>query len=103
MDYGEEGVEITAIDDKRQITAVFACSLTGKFLPMQLIYKGIISCCLPEKGQCTEDIITLLQCVLVPANTTDKLQPLDLSINKPAKDYMKQKFHGNVICKAIRR
>ena len=31
--------------------------------------------------------------VLVPSNCTDKLQPLDLSVNKPAKDHLKQKFH----------
>ena len=28
------------VDDKRQITATFAVSLNGKFLPIQLIYKG---------------------------------------------------------------
>ncbi len=32
-------VEIAGIDDKCQITAVFACSITGDFLPIQLIYK----------------------------------------------------------------
>ena len=31
--------------------------------------------------------------VLVPSNCTDKLQPLDVSVNKPAKDHLKQKFH----------
>ena len=45
---GTKRVEIAAIDDKRQITAVFACSLAGKFLPMQLIYKGTTSRCLPK-------------------------------------------------------
>ena len=30
--------------------------------------------------------------VLVPANCTDRLQPLDLSINKPAKDFLRSKF-----------
>ena len=30
-------VEICGVDDKRQITAVFACSMTGDFLPMQLV------------------------------------------------------------------
>lgn len=37
---GSKRVEIVAIDDKRQITAVFAGSLTGDFLPPQLIYTG---------------------------------------------------------------
>ena len=42
--------------------------------------------------------------VIVPANCTDKLQPLDLSINKPAKDYMKQRFqewYGGIICQQL--
>ena len=36
---GSKRVEI-GIDDKRQITAVFGCSLTGDFLPVQLVYLG---------------------------------------------------------------
>ncbi len=40
------------------------------------------------KGQCTESVVKLLAennilYVLVPANCTDRLQPLDLSVNKP--------------------
>ena len=35
---GTKRVEITAVNDKRQITAIFACTLSGKFLPIQLIY-----------------------------------------------------------------
>ena len=31
--------------------------------------------------------------VLVPSNCTDKLQPLDVSVNEPAKDQLKQSFH----------
>ena len=31
---------IKGIDDKRQITATFTVSMTGKFLPIQLIYEG---------------------------------------------------------------
>ena len=30
--------------------------------------------------------------VQVPANCTDKLQPLDVSLNKPVKDEMKKRF-----------
>ena len=44
---GSKRVEIVAVDDKRQITAVFAGSLTGDFLPPQLIYKGTTKWCLP--------------------------------------------------------
>ena len=37
---GTKLVEITAIDDKRQITAVFGSTLSGDFLPVQLIFTG---------------------------------------------------------------
>ena len=30
---GSNRIEIAGIDDKRQLTAVFACSMTGNFLP----------------------------------------------------------------------
>ena len=29
---------------------------------------------------------------LLQLNTTDKLQPMDLSVNKPAKDFLREKF-----------
>ena len=45
---GSKRVEIAAVDDKRQITALFTCTLSGKFLPMQLIYKGTTPRCLPK-------------------------------------------------------
>ena len=50
------------------------------------------------RGQMVDEVHDLLNdnhilVVLVPSNCTDKLQPLDLSVNKPAKDYLKQKFH----------
>ena len=35
---GPKTVPIQGIDDKRQITATFTVSTTGKFLPIQLIY-----------------------------------------------------------------
>ena len=34
--------------DKGQITAIFAGSMTGDFLPLQLVYKGKTECCLPQ-------------------------------------------------------
>lgn len=160
---GSKRVEISAKDDKRQITAVFACALSGSFLPIQLIYQGTTRRCLPSvtfpsdwhvtcssnhwsnettmveyikqiiipyvaetrvklklsseypalvifdvfKGQCTESIYKLLDAnnifhVTVPANCTDQLQPLDLSVNKPAKEQMRyhfQEWYGEMICK----
>ena len=53
------------------------------------------------KGQTTPDIISILQshniiAVQVPANCNDKLQPLDVSLNKPVKDEMKKKV-SNVV------
>ena len=36
---GVKNVPVKGVDDKRQISATFVVSLTGKFLPIQLIYK----------------------------------------------------------------
>ena len=49
------------------------------------------------KGQVTSKVNSLLEenrihVCLLPANTTDHLQPLDISVNKPAKDFLRQKF-----------
>ncbi|XP_011408602.1 PREDICTED: uncharacterized protein LOC105315598 [Amphimedon queenslandica] len=163
---GTKRVEIEGIDDKRQITAVFACTLSGKFLPIQLIYQGTTQKCLPKgvsfpnnwhltytsnhwsnekttveylnsiilpyvrntrsqfsldathpalvlfdvfRGQCTDQVFKILEennifYVLIPPNCTDRLQPLDLSINKPAKDFMKRQFqnwYASIILKQL--
>ena len=37
---GSENVPIKGMDDKRQITATFAVSATGEFLPIQVISQG---------------------------------------------------------------
>ena len=37
---GSRRVEVAGLGDKRQITATFAASLDGTFLPMQLLYQG---------------------------------------------------------------
>ena len=42
---GNKRVPINAADDKHQITVVFAGTLTGSFLPPQLIYKDLSSKC----------------------------------------------------------
>ena len=49
------------------------------------------------KGQVTPSVVSLLednniQVCLLPANTTDRLQPLDISVNKPAKHFLREKF-----------
>lgn len=45
---GAKCVEIAAIDDKWQITAVFGATLSRDFLPVQLIFTGKTSKCLPK-------------------------------------------------------
>ena len=43
-----QNVPIKGVDDKRQITATFAVSSTGNFLPIQLIYTGKTRRSLPK-------------------------------------------------------
>ena len=45
---GSKWVVVTGLNDKRHITAVFCASLTGEFLPVQLIYLGNTQACLPR-------------------------------------------------------
>lgn len=148
---GLKRVEVAGIKDKRLITAVFCGSVTGDFLPMQIVYKGKTERCHPKynfpidwsithspnhwsteqtmleyvgdiivpyvkrqrellgeeksavvimdnfTGQVTTAVKDLLEkndinICLLPANTTDRLQPLDVSVNKPAKDFLRNKF-----------
>ena len=49
------------------------------------------------RGQITEKVFILLnkyniQSVVVPPNCTDKLQPLDLTVNKVAKSFLQKQF-----------
>ena len=51
------------------------------------------------RGQTTDEFKSLLEkhniiTVPIPANCTDKLQPMDISINKPMKDALKKKFQS---------
>ena len=133
---------------------VFAGSMAGDFLPIQLVYKGKTPRCLPNvesvpegwhltyspshwsteqtmrdyiqkivvpyiekmrqtsrladnypalllfdnfKAQCTQELLTLLDdnfinVLLIPPNCTDRLQPMDISVNKPAKDFLRGQF-----------
>ena len=50
------------------------------------------------QGQITEDVLQLLEdhnvhSVRFPANCTDRLQPMEISVNKAAKDFIRQKFN----------
>ena len=49
------------------------------------------------KEQITEAMTELLErhrihTCLIPANATDRLQPMDISVYKPAKSFLKKKF-----------
>ena len=38
---------------------------------------------------------------MIPPDCTDRLQPLDVSVNKPAKEFLRQKFHtwyAQIVC-----
>ena len=152
---GSKRVELAGLNDKRQITVVFCASLTGEFLPVQVIYQGKTTASLPRyafpddwditftpnhwsnedktkeyinnivipyvqrkrkelklspshsalviydefKGQLTPNIFSLLEAnhifvVKVPPNCTDRLQPMDLSVNKAAKEFLRKKFQN---------
>ena len=48
-------------------------------------------------AQCTDAVLQLLhehhiRLVIVPVNCTDRLQPLDVSVNKAAKDFLRKEF-----------
>ena len=44
----EKIIPIASSDDKRQITVVLAITMTGEYLPPQLIYQGKTLCCHPK-------------------------------------------------------
>ena len=59
------------------------------------------------KGQITSTVSNLLEennihVCLLPANTTDRLQPIDLTVNKPTKDFLKRCF-GDWYAEQIQR
>ena len=68
-------------------------------LPAVLIFDNF-------KGQCTLELLTLLDdnninVILIPPNCTDRLQPLDLSINKAAKEFLRRKFKSGMPSKCV--
>ena len=51
------------------------------------------------RGQTVPEVLEVLEenyvyVVFVPSNCSNKLQPLDLTVNKIAKDHLRQKFHN---------
>ena len=53
-------------------------------------------------GQCTEQLLKLLESrnihtVIIPANCTDRLQPLDISVNKPVKHFYEESFRNGML------
>ena len=91
---GDKVVPIAKSDDKRQITAVLAASIAGEYLSPQLLFQGKTTRCHPSvtfpEGW---DIVS----VQIPPNCTDKLQPMDISINKSYKFLWKRSRHYTVI------
>ena len=58
------------------------------------------------KGQCTKKLLRLLDSsnvsvILIPANCTDRLQPLDLSINKATKEFCAKHFRSGMPYKCV--
>ena len=58
------------------------------------------------KGQCIFQKLdeNSILYIIVPPNKTDKLQLLDPSVNKPAKDFVKERFqswYAGIICKQL--
>ena len=50
------------------------------------------------KAQCTKTVLEALEendilVAMVPANCTDRLQPLDVSVNKSVKEFLRDQFH----------
>ena len=149
-----KSVPLVGKGKKKQITGTFTVTMSGIFLPMQLIYEGKTPRCLPQgisfpdnfnltftpnhwsnedkviehlekvvfpfivekrkecsppdeqkailvfdlfKGQKTERVHHLIAddncfCVFVRANISNYFQPLDLTVNGPAKPFLKGKF-----------
>ena len=62
------------------------------------------------KAQCTPIVLDVLGdnnifIALVPANCTDRLQPLDVSVNKSVKEFLRGQFHkwyAGEVCSQLR-
>lgn len=77
---GSKQVSIIGMDDKREMTVLLACSLSGNLLPPQLLYAGKTAKCHPKftfpadwdvwhtesHWSCTETMIRYIENILVP-------------------------------------
>ena len=52
---GEKQIPIKGIDDKRQYTVLLACTLSGDFLPPQILYQGKTEQCHPRNAPFPDD------------------------------------------------
>lgn len=64
-----------------------------RLLATQLTYQGALILLDNLMGQCTEKLLRFIDLnninvIMIPLNCTDRLQPLDVSVNKPAKKYL---------------
>ena len=58
---GAKRVDCVGLDDKRQITVVICATLSGIFLPFQVIYQGKTLACLPKYSFSPEWNVTFTQ------------------------------------------
>ena len=88
---GSQRVEVVGLDDKRQITALFGCTITGDFLPVQLIYQGKTKAChaqvdFPKDWSIThteDTMVEYIEKVFLPYVCKNRKE-LNLSPNHPA-------------------
>ena len=61
-EYKSKRIAVSGVEDKQKITATFAASLSGLFLPFQLVYQGKTCKCHPSVTHsanhwCTEETL----------------------------------------------
>ena len=87
---GNRRVAVTGIEE-RQITTVLSVTMSGNYLPPQLIYQGTNNRCLPKMIAFLSD--WNVTCTQYHRATEDKLQLLDANVNRSAKEFLRGQFH----------